>query len=298
MSPLRWTCKSTRVLARLLTAQGHPVSYMTVAQLLHDLHYSLQGNAKTKEGKQHPDRDAQFRYIQRQGESFLARGWPVISIDTKKKELVGNYGNSGQEWQPKGRPVEVDVHDFPDPDIPKAVPRGVYDERHNEGWVTVGCSHDTSSFAVESIRRWWREMGHPLYREAEAVLVCADSGGSNGYRLRLWKLELQRWANEAGLDVTVCHYPPGTSKWNKIEHRLFSEITKNWRGRPLESYRVVVNLIGATTTETGLRVEADFDREFYPTKVKVSDAELATVDLHPHDFHGEWNYTIKNYSQV
>ena len=240
------------MLARLLTAQGHPVSYMTVAQLLHDLHYSLQGNAKTKEGKQHPDRDAHSVTSNARASRSWPRGWPVISIDTKKKELVGNPGNSGQEWQPKGRPVEVDVHDFPDPDIPKAVPRGVYDERHNEGWVTVGCSHDTSSFAVESIRRWWREMGHPLYREAEAVLVCADSGGSNGYRLRLWKLELQRWANEAGLDVTVCHYPPGTSKWNKIEHRLFSEITKNWRGRPLESYRVVVNLIGATTTETGL----------------------------------------------
>jgi len=294
MSPLRWTCKSTRVLARLLTAQGHPVSYMTVAQLLHDLHYSLQGNAKTKEGKQHPDRDAQFRYIQRQGKSFLVRGWPVISVDTKKKELVGNYGNSGQEWQPAGQPVEVDVHDFPDPDTPKAVPRGVYDEQHNEAWVTVGCSHDTSSFAVESIRRWWREMGHPLYRRAEGVLVCADSGGSNGYRLRLWKVELQRWANESGLDVTVCHYPPGTSKWNKIEHRLFSQITMNWRGRPLESYQVVVNLIGATTTETGLQVRADFDKGFYPTKVKVTESELAMVDLHPHNFHGEWNYSINH----
>jgi len=280
MSPLRWTCKSTRVLARLLTAQGHPVSYMTVAQLLHDLHYSLQGNAKTKEGKQHPDRDAQFRYIQRQGESFLSRGWPVISVDTKKKELIGNHEKSGQEWQPEGQPIEVDVHDFPDPDIPKAVPRGVYDQQRNEGWVTVGCSHDTSSFAVESIRRWWREMGHPLYPEAEEVLVCADSGGSNGYRLRLWKVELQHWANEAGLDVTVCHYPPGTSKWNKIEHRLFSEITKNWRGRPLESYQVVVNLIGAATTETGLRVRADFDREFYPTSavyLRVAGANNSIV---------------------
>ncbi len=294
MSPLRWTCKSTRELARLLTAQGHPVSHMTVAQLLHDLHYSLQGNAKNKEGKQHPVRDAQFRYIQRQGKSFLVRGWPVISVDTKKKELVGNYGNSGQEWQPAGQPVEVDVHDFPDPDTPKAVPRGVYDEQHNEGWVTVGCSHDTSSFAVESIRRWWREMGHPLYRRAEGVLVCADSGGSNGYRLRLWKVELQRWANESGLDVTVCHYPPGTSKWNKIEHRLFSQITMNWRGRPLESYKVVVNLIGATTTETGLQVRADFDKGFYPTKVKVTESELAMVDLHPHNFHGEWNYSINH----
>jgi len=294
MSPLRWTCKSTRQLALLLTAEGHPVSHMTVAQLLHGLRYSLQGNAKTKEGKQHPDRDAQFRYIQRQGKSFLSRGWPVISVDTKKKELVGNYGNSGQEWQPEGQPVEVDVHDFPDPDIPKAVPRGVYDPELNLGWVTVGCSHDTARFAVESIRRWWREMGHPLYPQAERVLICADSGGSNGYRIRLWKLELQRWANETGLDVTVCHYPPGTSKWNKIEHRLFSHITMNWRGRPLVSYRVIVNLIGATTTQAGLRVQADLDTDFYPTKVKVTDKQLAAVDLHPHRFHGAWNYTIKH----
>jgi hypothetical protein len=294
MSPLRWTCKSTRQLADLLTAQGHPISHMKVAQLLHTLHYSLQGNAKTKEGKQHPDRDAQFRYIQRQGKSVLGRGWPVISVDTKKKELVGNYANSGQEWQPAGEPEEVDVHDFPDPDVPKAVPRGVYDLQHNLGWVTVGCSHDTASFAVESIRRWWREMGHALYPQAEQVLLCADSGGSNGYRIRLWKVELQRWANEAGLDVTVCHYPPGTSKWNKIEHRLFSYITMNWRGRPLVSYQVVVNLIAATTTKTGLRVQADLDTEVYPTKVKVTDEQLASIDLHPHHFHGEWNYTIKH----
>jgi Rhodopirellula transposase DDE domain len=294
MSPLRWTCKSTRQLARLLTAQGHPVSHMTVAQLLHGLRYSLQGNAKTKEGKQHPDRDTRFRYIQRQGESFLSRGRPVISVDTKKKELVGNYKNSGQEWQPEGCPVAVDVHDFPDPDIPKAVPRGVYDPGLNLGWVTVGCSHDTACFAVESIRRWWREMGHPLYPRAGEVLICADSGGSNGYRIRLWKLELQRWADETGLDVTVCHYPPGTSKWNKIEHRLFSHISMNWRGRPLVSYQVIVNLIGATTTQAGLRVQADLDTDFYPTKVKVTDKQLATVDLNPHRFHGEWNYTIKH----
>jgi hypothetical protein len=267
---------------------------MKVAQLLHALHYSLQGNAKTKEGKQHPDRDAQFRYIQRHGKSFLGRGWPVISVDTKKKELLGNHGNSGQEWQPGGEPEEVDVHDFPDPDVPKAVPRGVYDLQHNLGWVTVGCSHDTASFAVESIRRWWREMGHALYPQAEQLLIGADSGGSNGYRIRLWKLELQRWANEAGLDVTVCHYPPGTSKWNKIEHRLFSYITMNWRGRPLVSYQVVVNLIAATTTKAGLRVQADLDTEVYPTKVKVTDEQLAHIDLNPHRFHGEWNYTIKH----
>jgi transposase len=294
MSPLRWTCKSIRQLARLLKERGHPVSHTQVAQLLHALHYSLQGNAKTKEGKQHPDRDAQFRYIQRQSETFLDRGRPVISVDTKKKELVGNHANSGREWQPQGQPVPVDMHDFPDPDRPKAVPRGVYDQRHNLGWVTVGCSHDTARFAVESIRRWWREMGVPLYPQAKEILICADSGGSNGYRLRLWKVEMQQWANEAGLDVTVCHYPPGTSKWNKIEHRLFSHITMNWRGRPLVSYEVVVNLIGATTTETGLRVRADLDTESYPTKVKVKDEELASVDLHPHHFHGEWNYTIKH----
>jgi Rhodopirellula transposase DDE domain len=294
MSPLRWTCKSTRQLAKLLTAQGHAVSHTKVAQLLHALHYSLQGNAKTKEGKQHPDRDAQFRYIQRQGESFLRRCLPVISVDTKKKEQVGNHGNPGQEWQPEGQPEEVDVHDFPDPDVPKAVPRGVYDLEHNLGWVTVGCSHDTASFAVESIRRWWREMGHSLYPQGDQVLICSDSGGSSGYRLRLWKVELQRWADETGLDVSVCHYPPGTSKWNKIEHRLFSFITMNWRGRPLVSYQVIVNLIAATTTKAGLRVQADLDTNVYPTKVKVTDEQLANVNLHAHQFHGEWNYTIKH----
>jgi Rhodopirellula transposase DDE domain len=297
MSPLRWTCKSTRHLADLLTTQGHPVSHTKVAQMLHALHYSLQGNAKTKEGKQHPDRDAQFRYIQRQSQSFLGHGWPVISVDTKKKEMVGNHANCGEEWQPAGEPEEVDVHDFPDPKVPKAVPRGVYDLQHNLGWVTVGCSHDTASFAVESIRRWWREMGQALYPQAEQVLICADSGGSNGYRIRLWKVELQAWAKEAGLDVTVCHYPPGTSKWNKIEHRLFSYITMNWRGRPLVSYQVVVNLIAATTTKTGLRVQAALDTEVYPTKVKVTDEQLANVNLHPHYFHGEWNYTIQHQSE-
>jgi hypothetical protein len=294
MSPLRWTCKSTRQLARTLTGNGHRVSHMKVDQLLKTIGYSLQGNAKAKEGKQHQDRDAQFRYIQGQGQDFLGRGSPVISADTKKKELIGNYANSGQEWQPEGQPERVELHDFPDPDIPKAVPRGVYDPQHDLGWVTVGCSHDTASFAVESIRRWWREMGRPLYPHAAEVLICADSGGSNGYRIRLWKLELQRWANESGLDVTVCHYPPGTSKWNKIEHRLFSHITMNWRGRPLVSYQVIVSLIGATTTESGLRVQADLDTGSYPTKVKVTDEQMATVDLNPHDFHGEWNYTIKH----
>jgi len=223
----------------------------------------------------------------------MACGWPVIAVDTKKKELVGNYAHSGQEWQPSGQPEEVSVHDFPDPDVPKAVPYGVYDENHNLGWVNVGCAHDTARFAVESIRRWWQVMGHSLYPQADHILICADSGGSNGYRLRLWKLELQRWVNESGLEVTVCHFPPGTSKWNRIEHRLFSHITMNWRGRPLVSYRVVVNLIAATTTETGLRIKAELDTTEYPTKVKVSDAEMATIHLRPHRFHGEWNYTIK-----
>jgi transposase len=293
MSPLRWTCKSTRQLSKALAEKGHAVSHELVAQLLHQLGYSLQANAKTQEGEQHPDRDAQFRYIQRQVKHFLACGWPVISVDTKKKELVGNYANPGQEWQPSGQPEEVGIHDFPDPDVPKAVPYGVYDERHNVGWVNVGCSHDTAGFAVESIRRWWQVMGQALYPDAGHILICADSGGSNGYRLRLWKLELQRWVNEAGPEVTVCHFPPGTSKWNRIEHRLFSHITMNWRGRPLVSYRVVVNLIAATTTEKGLRVEAELDTKEYPTKVKVSDAEMATIHLYPHCFHGEWNYTIK-----
>ena len=294
MSPLRWTCKSTRQLAQALCRDGHPVSHEKVAQLLRQLDYSLQSNTKTQEGKQHPDRDAQFHYIQARSQSFLARSCPVVSVDTKKKELVGNYAKSGQEWSPVGEPEAVRTHDFPDPHVPKAVPYGVYDEQHDLGWVSVGCSHDTASFAVESIRRWWQAMGAELYPSAREVLICADSGGSNGYRLRLWKVELQRWANEAALDVTVCHYPPGTSKWNKIEHRLFSHITMNWRGRPLLSYRVVVNLIGATTTETGLRVQAERDPEVYPAKVKVSDEEMATVDLHPHYFHGEWNYTIRH----
>jgi Rhodopirellula transposase DDE domain len=294
MSPLRWTCKSTRQLAQALTPGGHPVSHEKVAQLLRQLDYSLQANAKTREGKQHPDRDAQFRYIQARSKYFLVRRWPALSVDTKKKELVGNYANSGPEWLPAGEPEQVGMHDFPDPHVPKAVPYGVYDERHDLGWVSVGCSHDTASFAVESIRRWWQAMGNELYPDAEQVLICADSGGSNGYRLRLWKVELQRWADEACLDVTVCHYPPGTSKWNKIEHRLFSHITMNWRGRPLLNYQVVVNLIGATTTETGLRVQAELDTEVYPAKVKVSDEQMATVHLHPHYFHGEWNYTIKH----
>jgi hypothetical protein len=294
MSPLRWTCKSTRQLAEALSGQGHPVSHEKVAQLLRQLDYSLQANAKTQEGKQHPDRDAQFQYIRDRSHAFLAHGWPVVSVDTKKKELIGNYANSGQEWLPAGQPEPVATHDFPDPQVPKAVPYGVYDEQQNLGWVNVGCSHDTASFAVASIRRWWQEMGQELYPEAEQVLLCADGGGSNGYRLRLWKVELQRWATEVGLDVTACHYPPGTSKWNKIEHRLFSHITMNWRGRPLRSYQAIVSLIGATTTETGLQVQAGLETAVYPAKVKVSDDQMAAVQLYPHYFHGEWNYTIKH----
>jgi AcrR family transcriptional regulator len=294
MSPLRWTCKSARQLARALTAAGHPVSHDSVAHLLGQLEYSLQGNAKTREGSQHPDRDAQFEYIYRQTKDHLAHGWPVISVDTKKKELVGAYANSGQEWQPMSCPEEVQAHDFPDPDVPKAVPDGIYDIGRDRGWVSVGCSHDTGQFAVESIRRWWRSMGAALYPHAGRLLICADSGGSNGYRLRLWKYELQRWADAVGLDVTVCHFPPGTSKWNKVEHRLFCHVTMNWRGRPLVSYRVVVNLIAATTTDTGLKVHAELDSHDYPTKLKVTKEQMRSVHLRPHDFHGEWNYTLEH----
>jgi len=295
-SPLCWTCKSTRQLAHALTAAGHPVSHTAVAGLLGDLDYCLQANAKTREGTQHPDRNAQFEYIYETTKQYLAQGWPVISVDTKKKELVGNYANSGAEWQPMSCPDEVDTHDFPDPKVPKAVPYGVYDVGRDAGWVNVGCSHDTAQFAVESIRRWWRGMGAGLYPRAGHLLICADAGGSNGYRLHLWKYELQRWADEVGLDVTVCHCPPGTSKWNKIEHRLFCHITMNWRGRPLVSYRVIVNLIAATKTDMGLRVQAELDTQPYPTKVKVTKKQMATVHLQPHEFHGKWNYTLKHQS--
>jgi DNA-binding phage protein len=293
MSPLRWTCKSTRQLARTLTAQGHPISHTRVAQLLDDLGYSLQSNAKAIEGRQHADRDAQFQYISRTTARYQRREMPVISVDTKKKELVGNYRNAGRERQPQGRPEQVKVHDFIDPKVGKAIPYGVYDIARNQGWVNVGCDHDTATFATESIRRWWRSMGRRSYPEADQLLICADGGGSNGYRVRLWKVEIQHLADELGLAITVCHFPPGTSKWNKIEHRLFSYITLNWRGRPLVSHEVVVNLIGATKTETGLKVRARLDTRTYPTRVKVSDEELAQVVIHPHKFHGEWNYTIK-----
>lgn len=292
MSPLRWTCKSTRQLADTLTQRGHPISHTVVAELLQRLGYSLQANAKTIEGRQHPDRDAQFQYINRQTKQQLRRHWPAISVDAKKKELVGLYKNAGQEWQPKGQAEQVQAHDFPDPKVGKAIPYGVYDMARNEGWVSVGNDHDTASFAVETIRRWWRSMGRKEYPAAESLLVGADAGGSNGYRLRLWKFELQAFADESGLKITVCHFPPGTSKWNKIEHRLFAHITMNWRGRPLISHEVVVNLIGATTTKTGLKVKAVLDTSDYPTKVKVSKEAFQSINLKKHQFHGDWNYTI------
>ena len=292
-SPLRWTCKSTRQLAQALVERGHKVSHRVVADLLRWQGYSLQANRKTLEGSSHPDRDAQFSYLSEQVTSYLAQGLPVISVDTKKKELVGQYKNNGKEWYPQGNPEEVNVHDFLNPDLGKAIPYGIYDIGNNLGWVNVGCDHDTSSFAVASIRRWWSGMGSPLYPVADSLLICADSGGSNGYRVRLWKAELQAFANATGLKVTVCHLPPGTSKWNKIEHRLFSHISMNWRGRPLVSHEVIVDLIAATTTQTGLRVEAEFDQGNYPTNIKVADADMAKLRLERHAFHGEWNYSIQ-----
>jgi hypothetical protein len=292
MAPLRWTCKSTRQLAETLSRRGYAVTPPTVAEMLRHLDYSLQANAKTIEGKQHPDRDAQFHYINRLSKRYLRQHMPAISVDTKKKELVGRYRNGGNEWQPHGEPEKVQTHDFPDPKVRKAIPYGVYDIGQNQGWVSVGCDHDTASFAVESIRRWWRCMGRKSYPEAERLLICADAGGSNGYRLRLWKVELQGLADETGLEITVCHFPPGTSKWNKIEHRLFSHITMNWRGRPLVSHEIVVNLIGNTKTRTGLKVKAKLDTQEYPLRIRVSDEELSKVRIKKHKFHGDWNYTI------
>ena len=291
-SPLRWTCKSTRQLAQELERKGYSISNVTVADLLHRLGYSLQANAKTLEGAGHPDRDAQFQYINAQVKAFLRRHQPVISVDTKKKELVGQFKNGGQEWQPKGDPERVEIHDFASPDFPKVIPYGVYDIGKNMGWVNVGMDHDTASFAVASIRRWWLAMGQEIYPRATDLLICADCGGSNGYRVRLWKIELQDFASEAGLRVTICHFPPGTSKWNKVEHRLFSHISMNWRGRPLISHQVIVKLIGETTTRTGLEVQAELDKRKYPTRVKVTDEEMKRVKIRAHNFHGEWNYSI------
>jgi transposase len=277
MSPLRWTCKSTRQLAKALAAKGHVVGYCSVAELLKDLGYSLQANSKTlEEGSDHPDRDRQFGYINRQVRRYMRRGLPVISVDTKKKELIGRYHNKGREFQPKGKPERVKVHDFIDRDLGKAIPYGVYDVARNVGWVNVGCDHDTAAFAVASIRRWWRNMGQRVYPRADELLICADSGGSNGYRTRLWKVELQRFADETGLEVTVCHLPPGTSKWNKIEHRLFSYISMNWRGKPLISHEVVVNLIAATTTTKGLKVKARLELKPIPNQGRGNKGRDAT----------------------
>jgi len=291
-SPLRWTCKSVRRLAEELCSMGHQVGAQKVSELLHELRYSLQGTRKTREGSSHPDRNAQFEHINAQARSFQRAGEPVISVDTKKKELVGDFANRGKEWRPEGDPEQVRVHDFIDERLGKAIPYGVYDVGRNEGWVNVGIDHDTAEFAVESIRRWWRRMGQRAYPDASRLLVTADGGGSNGYRTRLWKLELQRFADESGLKVTVAHYPPGTSKWNKIEHRMFCHITQNWRGRPLESVETIVSLIGSTTTTTGLRIKAALDKNSYEKAIKVLDEELASLQLKPHRFHGDWNYTI------
>jgi hypothetical protein len=292
-SPLRWTTKSVRTLADALQAMGHGVSHTLVAELLRGLGYSLQANQKRREGAQHPDRDAQFSYINEQARTFLKRRQPAISVDTKKKELVGDFKNAGRTWRPKGEPEAVRVHDFIIAEQGKAIPYGVYDLHRNEGWVSVGVDHDTASFAVNAIRRWWTIMGSPAYPRATKLLITADSGGSNGSRLRLWKWELQQFANRSGLTITVCHFPPGTSKWNRIEHRLFSHIAMNWRGQPLVSLAAIVSLIAATRSTPGLRVRSELDRRRYPGGVKVRDEQMAQIRLRPHTFHGDWNYTIK-----
>jgi hypothetical protein len=293
-SPLRWTCKSTSHLAQELSVQGHPISPRTVAQLLNVAGYSLQGNRKTLEGTAHPDRNAQFEHINAKVRRFQRRGQPVISVDTKKKELVGPYKNHGREWQRKGEPERVDVHDFPDPELGKVIPYGVFDMTRNEGWVSVGIDHDTAQFAAQAIGRWWHKMGAKRYPNASALLITADGGGSNGSRCRLWKVALQSLSARLGLPVHVCHFPPGTSKWNKIEHRMFCHITQNWRGRPLVSHEVIVNLIANTTTQAGLKIQAELDRGTYPTGIKITDAELASLNLKRDSFHGDWNYTVES----
>lgn len=291
-SPLRWTCKSVRALAQELAGCGHPASPTRVAELLHELGYSLQANRKMLEGRQQPDRDKQFRYLNDQVKASIARGDPVISVDTKKKELVGQFKNAGTTWRPKGRPEQVEVHDFVT-EKGRASPYGVYDIQADAGWVNVGTDHDTASFAVESIRRWWRLIGQGAYPKAHQLMITADSGGSNGTRVRLWKFALQQLADEIGIPIRVGHLPPGTSKWNKIEHRLFSHISMNWRGQPLVSHEVIVNLIGHTRTRTGLTVRADLDRNIYPLGIKVTDEQMASVHIDRDEFHGEWNYTIR-----
>ncbi len=291
-SPLRWTCKSTTRLAQELERAGHPISQRSVCSLLHAQHYSLQANRKTQEGSTHPDRDAQFQYINASVKQFQRAHQPVSSVDTKKKELIGNFTNPGREWQPTGRPEEVKVHDFADPHWGKVIPYGVYDLAANEGWVNVGIEHDTAEFAVESIRQWWVHMGQERYPHAKKLLITADCGGSNGHRTRLWKVALQHFADEMQLPIHVRHFPPGTSKWNKIEHRLFCFITQNWRGRPLLSRATVVNVIASTTTRHGLTVRAMLDEHAYETGKQVTDEELATLKLQPEVFHGEWNYHL------
>ncbi len=293
MCPLRWTCKSTTQLADALVAMGHRVSPDTVGRLLRSMGYSLQATSKQVEGTGHPDRDAQFQYLNAQVEEHLGQAQPVISVDTKKKELVGAFANKGREWQPKGRPERVQVHDFPDQEVGKAVPYGVYDLGANEGWVGVGDDNDTAAFAAATIARWWEMVGSTAYPQATRLLVTADAGGSNGYRNRFWKRELAALAQATGLEITVCHFPPGTSKWNKIEHRLFSHISMNWRGRPLTSHEVIVDLIAATSTRCGLKVRAELDRGDYPKGTKISDKELAALPVDKHEFRGEWNYTIR-----
>jgi len=293
-SPLRWTCKSTRRLAEELTRQGHRVSHTKVTQLLAGLGYSLQGTRKTKEGASHPDRNAQFEYINQQVQAFQRRRQPVVSVDAKKKELVGDFANGGREYQPQGHPERVRVYDFPDKQLGKAIPYGIYDLTANCGWVSVGIAHDTAQFAVATLRRWWWQMGRKVYRQARELLITADGGGSNGSRCRLWKVEVQRLADELGFPITVCHFPPGTSKWNKIEHRLFCHITENWRGRPLINHEVIVSLIANTTTKAGLRIKAELDAGQYPIGLKVTDEQMRALNLFPADFHGEdWNYTLK-----
>ena len=291
-SPLRWTCKSTTKLAAELNAGKHRVSQRSVCDLLDSLNYSLQSVRKTREGGRHSDRNEQFIWINQQVTEFQAAGQPVISVDTKKKEIIGDFAQKGREWQPQGQPEKVRVHDFIDPELGKVAPYGVYDINANQGWVSVGIDHDTAEFATATIGRWWHEMGQPLYPEAKRLLITADGGGSNSYRTRLWKVTLQRLADELGLEISVCHFPPGTSKWNKIEHRMFCHITQNWRGRPLVSRQTVVNLIGNTTTQTGLKIKAALDTQKYPAGIKVSREQMASVRLKPAQFHGEWNYTI------
>jgi hypothetical protein len=294
-SPLRWTCKSTRRLAQEMQQRGYRIGDRKIAGLLHEMKYSLQANAKTIEGTQHPDRNAQFEYINTQAKTFARKGQPAISVDTKKKEIVGKFKNGGREWQPQGEPEQTMVHDFEDKDLGKIIPYGVYDVAANNGWVSVGMDHDTSDFAIDSILAWWRQMGKATYPGAQELLIMADGGGSNGSRSRLWKVAVQRLANTTGLRVNVCHFPPGTSKWNKIEHRMFSFITQNWRGRPLISYETIINLIGSTTTTSGLRIKARLNQKKYPTGIKIADEELAKVNLKPARFRGEWNYSVSPY---